>query len=399
LVKFLAWYSTGYFVVWALSSQQTRFIYPMVAPAAVAVAFVVTRLGRESTATRGVLAVSAAWLLIVSSFGQFHNRYSNNALVPFTFGQLDRDGLLRVGVNYYETIEQANRVVPPGSRLVFLGGDESFYLARGRICNSIYDRSELSRLADRAADARDMLDELRKQRITHMIVNELRCEEYASAGYGMFEWSEKAKKVFLDMWATYGRLAFVSHGVFLFELSPRPIPQPERKTGYPSYFHPPEVVQKSRDIVGAIDRAVGKGQIEEAYRLADELVRMIPGTAHAWAYRAYANSSMKRRKAAISDYQRAIKVGYPTGVVYHNLALLLEDEKRYPEALTCYLSAIRLEGNIGQALPRAADIALGLGRIPLALQLAERAYEMNPLDPEAKERVERVRRLTAVRRR
>jgi tetratricopeptide (TPR) repeat protein len=369
----------------------------MVAPAAVAVAFVVTRMGRESMAARGVLAVSVTWLRIVSLFGQIHNRYSNNALTPFTFGQLDRDGLLRVGVNYYETVEEANRVVPPGSRIVFLGGDESFYLARGRICNSIYDRSELGRLADQAADARDMLDQLGRRRITHLIVNEPRCEEYASAGYGMFEWSEKAKKVFLDMWATYGRLVFVSHGVFLFELSSRPIPTAERKTGYPSYFHPPEVVQKSRDTVAAIDRAVGKGDNEDTYRLAEELVRMVPGMAHAWAYRGYANSSLHRRKAAIADYQRAIKVGYPTGVVYHNLALLLEEEKRYPEALISYLGAIRLEGNIGRALPRAADIALGLGRIPLALQLAERAFEANPADPEAKTRVEKIRQLAGVR--
>jgi len=227
LLRFLAVYFGIFFVLWAVSSQQVRFLFPAMAQASVAIAFVVTRLGQGSWLVRSLLAAAAAWLLLVSAYGEFHNRYSNNAMVPCLTGHMDRPGLLRRGVSYYDTVQKANQVMDKRARLLFVGGDESFYCKRDRICSSIYDRPTLSELAARAQSPAELLRVLRRKRVTHMLVHGPRSEEYIK--YGIFDWSERAKNNFLTMWNTYGRMVFVSKGVFLFELNPEPIPPRRRQ--------------------------------------------------------------------------------------------------------------------------------------------------------------------------
>jgi len=390
-VRFLGGYSGIYFLVWAVSSQQTRFLHPMIAPGGVAVAWVVSQAGRNSPVAGGVLRLAAFWVLLNSVYGQFHNRQTNNALIPFVTGYLDRGAILRMGVNYYEAAEKANATVAPGNRLLFVGGDESFYFKCRRIAPSIYDRPFVGELAKVSAGPDDLLRRLRRWKVTHMLVHEPRAEEYVH--YGMFEWGDRARDNFLGMWKTYGRLVDVRHGIFLFDLTSGPVPPAKRKSGMPSYFYPSKVVARSQELLKKADAYFAKGGATDSYKVTDEMVRLMPGATHVYSYRAYANSLLKRYKAAIVDYESAVRNGYPTAVVYYNLALLLEDDKKYERSLAMHLEALELEPRIGKARERVVAMALLLKRYQLALRYAEELQAESPKDLDLRQEVERIRKL------
>lgn len=392
-VKALAIYAGIYAVLWATSAQQTRFLYPMVAQAAVPAAFVIVELGAGAWVVRGVLTLAAAWMLFVAAFGEIHNRFSNNALVPYTMGQMDRLGLLHMGVQYYDAVEKANQAVRPRDRLLFVGGDESFYCSRNRICNSIYDRSTLGTLARAASSGDDLLQKLRRLRVTHLLVYEARCEEYA--GYGIFDWGRPAQRRYLDMMGAHGKLVAADKGVFLFELTDRPVPAALRKAGTPSYFYPLDILTRSRETIGKLDALFQQEKFPEALALCDELEKLMPDVTHVHAYRAYALGQVKRVKEAIAEYELAIRDGYPTGVVYYNLALLLENQKKLPRALEMYCAAVELEPGLAHARSQAFEIALALRRFPLALKLGKDVLEQNPGDTSVRERVQKLEMLEA----
>jgi hypothetical protein len=392
-IRFLGVYSGVYFVVWAVSSQQTRFLHPMIPPGAVAIAWVVSRAGRGVPVAGGLIRLAAFWVMLNSVYGQFHNRQTNNALVPFVTGYLDRMGILRMGVNYYDAAERASALVAPGNRLLFVGGDESFYFRCRRICPSIYDRPFVGELAKVVSGPDDLLRRLRRHKVTHMIVHEPRAEEYVH--YGMFDWGDRARDNFLGMWKTYGRLVEVRRGIFIFDLTGGPIPVPERKVGMPSYFHPSKVVARAQELLKKADAYFAKGAATESFKVTDEMVRLMPGATHVYSYRAYANSLLKRYKAAIADYESAVRNGYPTGVVYYNLALLLEDDKKYDRSLAMHLRALALEPRIGKSRERVVAMALQLKRYDLALRYAEELQAESPRDLELKVEVDRIRKMAA----
>ncbi|MEK7477429.1 MAG: tetratricopeptide repeat protein [Candidatus Coatesbacteria bacterium] len=396
VVRFLA-ISTGVtFVLWATSSQQTRFLFPVMAMGSVAIAFVAARLGRGSWLARGVVTLSTAWILLIGAWGEVHNRFSNNALVPYTTAHLDRLGLLRLGVQYYETVESASSALHDGDRVLFVSGDESFYLRRRRICNSIYDRSTLGELAKAASSPADLRRALKRMRVTHLISYEARGEEYSR--YGIFDWGERPRNTFIDMWNTYGKPVFTSHGVFLFELLEKPLPPERRKQGMPSFFHSAEAAARGRALVGQADDLFKRARTEEALAVCEDLVRALPRASHAYAYRGYAFSLLKKPKQAMADYERAITYGYPTGVVYYNLGILLELDKQFERALGRYLDALTIGGGMEAARDRAFELALSMRRWDLALSLGEPLLAGKPGDAELKAKMARVRQMVGGRR-
>ncbi len=386
-VTFLAAYAGLYFAIWAGSSQQTRFLHPVV-PQGMAVAAAL--LFAPATATRWFrwpVALAAAWIFAVSWFGQVQNRYSNNALWPYTMGHLNPNELKNIGVSYHEAVKTVNRVVGARDRVLFVGADESFNCARRRICNSIYDAPWLGALARRARSAEELLVLLRRNRVTHLLVHEPRAEE--NSGYGVFDWGEPARQRFLDVWNTHGRLVTLTRGVFVFELSKQPLPPRERKTGAPAYFASDEVRAKAHRLTGEADRAFNAGKIKEAFEASDALVKLLPKAPYTHSYRGYALSEMNKREGAIADYEEAIRLGYPPATVYYNDALLLEDAGKPDRALERHLNALAVDPGIGRSRERAFDLAVKLKRREVAAKLGADLLAERGLDPALRERVQK----------
>ena len=248
-------------------------------------------------------------------------------------------------------------------------------------------------MARRAGSGAELRALLARRRITHMVVNEPGCDEYVK--YGLFEWGERAQKNFISMWHTYGRKLFVANGVYLFELGVEPLPPRLRKTGTPSYFHRPETAERARGLTRRIETLFQANRHEEAFPLCEEVVRLTPGSAHPYCYRAYAHEKLGRYEEAIADYRSAILRGYPAAMVYFNLGVLLESKKKYAMALERYLEAIEENPKTtGLAWKRAADLAAYLGHHDLALELAK-DMEANSGDQSLRDQVAKIARLAA----
>jgi len=149
-VVFLGAYSAVYAVIWALTSQQSRFLLPLAPQASVVVAFILVRALEGRRWVGAPVWAAGAWIFAVAAYGELQNRYSNNAMMPFMNGYIGKQDILGMGVQYYRTVHVANQVVPPGRRLIFLGGDENYYFTKPLICSSIYDRCAMGEMAKRA---------------------------------------------------------------------------------------------------------------------------------------------------------------------------------------------------------------------------------------------------------
>jgi tetratricopeptide (TPR) repeat protein len=372
--------SGAFFLVWTVTSQQTRFLMPLAPAAAVATAFVVMRGFGGRFVLNVLVRAAAGWIIIASAYGEIHNRFTNNALVPYNTGWLDRLGILDMGVQYYQAVNEANRVVPEGHRVLFLGGDENYYCRKPLICSSIYDRCAAGEMARLAKSPEDLLHIMRKRGISHILYHEPRADEYY--GRGMFDWGEDVQKRFLAFWGTYCRLIYQSRGVFLFEVEPRPVPAALRKSGTPLCFMPVPVITRARELMSAADGLFRAEKFKEGFAATQELVKVVPNLAHAYSYRAYAWGGMRNTENSMKDYLKSISLGYPTVAAYYNLGLLYEQVRRPQDALATYLQGLSVERNYNQLKERTAELAFTMGKYPLAFELYSQLQAALPDKPQ-----------------
>ena len=388
-VVFLGSYSAVYSLVWALTSQQTRFLMPMAPQAAVAVAFLLMKAWEGRRLVGAVVWTAGAWIFLVSAYGEFQNRFTNNAMVPYMNGYISKLDILDMGVQYYRTVQAANQMVPDGGRLIFLGGDENYYFTKPMICSSIYDRCAMGELAKLARDPEDLRRLLKRRRVTHMLLHEPRCDEYATGG--MFDWGEKPRKVFLDFWHTYGRVVYQAKGVFLFDISGPPIPPAQRKQGLPLAFYPGSTVLRAKNLMARADNFFQAEKYEDAAMATDELVRIVPEMAHAWSYRAYSVGALKRSAESVKCYQTSVRMGYPTVAAYYNLGYLYEKSQRYEEAMKVYMEGLEIERDYTPLKERAAELAFTFRQFGAALVLYEEMARAGQASPASMKRLAELR--------
>lgn len=378
-VRFMAGVTGAYFVLWALSSQQTRFLMPVVPAASVAVAYVITR----GFAGRRLLALlargAAAWILVDCVFGQIQNRFTNNNLVPYCSGRLDPTGFLYTGVQYYRTAEAANSLVPDSGKILFLGGDESYYFRKPLVCASIYDRSYAGELAQKASSPAGLRALMRRERITHILFHEPRSEEYI--GQGIFDWGEEAQKRFQAFLWQYGKLAFQAERVFLFELADLPLPKSSMKTGTLLCFLPQVTIKRARELTERINGLIQQDRTAESLSSAQELVRTVPGMPQAWSFLAYAQAARQNMGEAMNDYAESIRVGYPPTACYFNLGLIYERMGRPDDAIAVYEKGLRVESVSDQMKERCAELAYVRGKFAVAARLFSELAATFPDNP------------------
>jgi len=392
-IRFLGGIAGAFFVVWMLTSQQTRFLMPVAPAASVATAFVITMAFQGRRVLAFIVKAAAAWMFLVSAYGEIQNRYTNNAMVPFVMGSLGRSGILDMGVQYYQAVKAANAGMPERGRLLFLGGDENYYCRRPLVCSSIYDRCAAGEMAKLAKSPEDLRERMRRRRITHILYYEPRADEYSPNG--MFDWGDDAKKRFLSFWWQYGNLVFQGRGTFLFELTDKPLPAASRKTGVPLCFHPPETIVKERDLMLKADALFQAEKYDDGLQVTKDLVKMMPDLAHAWSYHAYAWGAVRDIARATSCYEKSIRLGFPTVAAYYNLGVLYEQEKRYNDAIAIYLRGLGVEPGYTQLKERTAELAFSLGKNDLALRLFTELASVNPEKPRFAGRVRELKAAVA----
>lgn len=170
LLGWVVWSS----IVWALTVQQTRF-YLIAAPALVALLAVgASRVrwleapSRAAFAAALVLAVQLAW-----SWGPVTELWQRQATTDWLAGRLTRDELLaRMLPETYRATRELESFVPEDGRvwLVWMRG-YTYYLHRPYRLDCVFEAWRFEALLDEAKDAASMGDALRRDGITHVLVN------------------------------------------------------------------------------------------------------------------------------------------------------------------------------------------------------------------------------------
>ncbi len=152
------------FTMWALSSQVTRYLFPVV-PLLALLAAVASRRMPRAVAAAGIswalLHNLSLFFLLVETIGSYR----------VLTGAEPREAYLARRVSYYPAAEYLAEA-PAGARLLLVGEGRGFYCPRDYVASTPFDAPALERYASRAAGERELLDVLRRDGITHLLVSD-----------------------------------------------------------------------------------------------------------------------------------------------------------------------------------------------------------------------------------
>lgn len=157
-----------YFVLWALTSQQMRFLIPMLPLLSIAAALSLVELGRKAKDSAGralqwaVTVLLSATLVLVSS----------SMLMP-AWKSLER--YLEIGEAVMDdavppVFEYINQELPKGARLMFLNTNHGFFSGREFVADSFFEASQINAFLSSKEGKRDIGEALQELDITHLLV-------------------------------------------------------------------------------------------------------------------------------------------------------------------------------------------------------------------------------------
>ncbi len=194
-------------MVWFVLEQYNRYLFPCVALLSVAAGASAGELIERHRLTRIVTLAALTWSAVVASGLML--RYHGSAL-KVTFGQVSRrDYLFRMSL--YAVCDFINQEAPRHARVLLLGEERGFYLDRDYLWGNPGHHTLFPYA--RMKTAADWQHELRKQRVTHVLINRatvpasdrgwldagvreerwrVRYETGADAGYAVYEFTNHA---------------------------------------------------------------------------------------------------------------------------------------------------------------------------------------------------------------
>jgi hypothetical protein len=156
-----------YFLLWASSSQQARFLMPSIAllalGAGVAIADAVTRWAREAgrVAIPALCAVAGVFLL-----------WTNTKMLGQASERLDlyrRDGPSLPGHWIPQVFDFIDHHVRPNARVLMLDTNRAFFLHRDYVADSFYQASQIVDWLGAQSELEDVHRKLREKGITHIL--------------------------------------------------------------------------------------------------------------------------------------------------------------------------------------------------------------------------------------
>lgn len=378
-IKFMVGCTVVYFIMWSMSSQQIRFFMPIMPLACVATAFVITKVVDGWTLLKIMAVAATSWLFIESFLGEIQNRSTNKSLLPYTTGWFNRTEFYRQAVQYYPLAETVNKTAPKDGRVLFLGAGESYLVERRVICSSIYNRPAAGEMAKKASNPDELREILRRKRVTHIIYQEYQVNEYGR--YGIFDWGGEAQDVFTGMLNRYGKCIQQARGGFLFQLTDKPLPVGDRKTGKALCFNPRENFVKAQKLVSMADDLIAQKKYADGLLLVEEVAELLPDSVQGYGYLGYIHGCLGNISEATRYYHKAISLGYPPITAYYNLGMIYRESGRPRDALAVYRMGLSLEPTFIQLMEECADTALSIGENSMALKLYTELAGLAPDKP------------------
>lgn len=236
------------FAGWSVTSSMVRFLMPAYPAAGLLMAAYLFSPGHR--ALKMVLKAAALVVCLTGVYWSGLVFYEQGRWRPLS-GAVDKeDYLSRTQPTYpysaYSAIKYVNEQLPPGSRVLFLGDERSFYMKKDFLVSSVYDRCAAVEYAAAAKDGEDLYARLKADGFTHILLNTAEAIRLGR-DYRMFYWDDRARKVFYEFWDLHAREVFgfneeregrFFNRVSVYEIAPR------RPAGLP----PPQV-NVIRDII------------------------------------------------------------------------------------------------------------------------------------------------------
>lgn len=158
-----------YFALWAVSSQQIRFLIPILPLLSVAAAVSVYEGAARLRAERWRRALPAV-CLVVAVAAALHVNIGNDIVAGRLLSSLRRDGVEEVRLSAVEPVFTfANEHLPRDARVLMLNTNQAFLLDREYLADSCFEASQITDWLRSAEDCREVRQRLAGRGITHVL--------------------------------------------------------------------------------------------------------------------------------------------------------------------------------------------------------------------------------------
>ena len=161
-----------YFVLWALGSQQTRFLLPIFPALALMGAYVLACIARGfkrwPRATKRLALLLAVFALLSTLFLQLITFYG---LPPggVAMGLQSKDSFLQQRLNNYRALQFVTDNLSPDERVMMLWDGRAYHCDER--CLADADQSNWTRLIEPASDPHDVAAQLQAEGVTYLLLN------------------------------------------------------------------------------------------------------------------------------------------------------------------------------------------------------------------------------------
>jgi len=218
MILFLAGFILSY-LIWFTGTPHYRFIMPVFVILAAVISYCICRIIKYSRMNTVVLIVVLSLSFLMNNLQTLERL----KIFPYFKKKISKDDYLSSPKLFYprysyKTILWANSHLKKDSRILIVGDGRSYYLERDFISYSLeLNKQPLMEYIKKSANDNDLLENLKKDQITHFLVNYPEAMRINSS-YKTFYWDSRDRKVFNDFWNKYILLEYYKHGAFLYKI-------------------------------------------------------------------------------------------------------------------------------------------------------------------------------------
>jgi len=198
--------------VWAgfsVSSTMVRFLMPAYPAAGLIMAAYLFSPGHK--ALKSALKAAALAVCFTGLYWAVVIFYSQGRWRPLAGAVAVEDYLSHTQPTYpyssYAGVKYINEKTAPGSKVLLVGDERSYYLKKDFIVSSVYDNTAAVEYAAASKDGEDLYARLKADGVTHILLNTAEAIRLGTS-YRMFYWDERARGVFYSFWDRHAREVF-----------------------------------------------------------------------------------------------------------------------------------------------------------------------------------------------